>query len=73
MLVPSYKPLEITLIKREKNKMNLRNELKLAPSTIAKISKNEYLHLRVLAQICDYLECPIEEVVELVPLKDHQS
>lgn len=73
MLVPSYKPLEITLIKKDKTKMDFRDDLKISTATIAKISKGEYIHLKILAQICEYLECPIEEVVELIPLENHQS
>lgn len=69
MLVPSYKPLEITLIKRDKTKMNLRDELKISSATVAKISKGEYIHMKIICQICEHLEVPIEEVVELVPLK----
>lgn len=63
MLKPSYKPLEITLIYKDKTKNNLRNDLKLSPSTIAKMSKNEFISLQVIASICEYLECNIEDVI----------
>lgn len=63
-LVPSYKPMEITLIKRDKNKTHLRNELGISPSTLAKMSNGEFVALTVIAQICEYLDCKIEEVVE---------
>lgn len=69
MLVPSYKPLEITLIKRDKNKMDLRNELKISSSTVAKIAKGEYIHLRIIGQLCEYLNCKIEDVVEFVEVE----
>lgn len=64
---PSYKPMEITLIKRDKTRTNLRNDLKIAPSTLAKMTNNEYVALDVIGLICEYLECSIEEVVEFVP------
>lgn len=67
---PSYKPLDITLIKKDLNKTELRNDpLNLAPGTLAKMGKNEYVSLEVIAQICDYLDCRIEEVVEFIPDK----
>lgn len=65
---PSYKPMEITLIKRDKTRTNLRNELGIAPSTLAKMTNNEYVALDVIGLICEYLECSIEEVVEFVPI-----
>jgi putative transcriptional regulator len=67
---PSYKPLEITLIKKDLNKTDLRNDpLNLAPGTLAKMGKNEYVSLEIIAQICDHLDCRIEEVVEFIPDK----
>jgi DNA-binding Xre family transcriptional regulator len=66
-LIPSYKPLEITLIKRDKLRKHLREELGISGTTLAKMSNNEFVSLQILAQICEYLDCRIEEVVEFVP------
>jgi putative transcriptional regulator len=66
MLKPSYKPMEITLIRRDKTKKDLREDLGLSPSTLAKMSRGEYVALSVIARICEYLDCRIEEVVEFV-------
>lgn len=66
MLKPSYKPLDITLIKRDKNKTYLRNALGISPSTLAKMSNHEFVAMSVLAKICENLECKIEEVVEFI-------
>lgn len=63
-LVPSFKPMEITLIRKDKTKTDLRNELGISPSTLAKMSNNEFVALTIVAQICEYLDCNIEEVVE---------
>ncbi|MEK4061695.1 MULTISPECIES: helix-turn-helix domain-containing protein [unclassified Paenibacillus] len=65
-LRPSYKPMEITLIRRDKSKTYLRNTLGLSPATIAKMSNGEYVALSVIARICEDLECRIEEVVEFI-------
>ncbi|QGQ46377.1 helix-turn-helix domain-containing protein [Metabacillus sediminilitoris] len=63
MLKPNYKPLEITLIKRGKTRQDLREELNISGATLAKISKREYISLKTIAQICEYLKCDITEVV----------
>lgn len=73
-LRPSYKPMEITLIKKDKSRNHLRNELGISPSTLAKMTNGDYVALDVIALICEYLNCPIEEVVEFIETeKDHQS
>ncbi|MCY9056030.1 helix-turn-helix domain-containing protein [Bacillus spizizenii] len=71
-LKPSYKPLEITLIKKDKRKIDLRNDLDISSATIAKMSKGEAVSLSVIIKVCEYLECQIHDVVELVEDKDNE-
>jgi putative transcriptional regulator len=66
---PSYKPMEITLIKRDKTRNDLRNELGISPSTLAKMSNGDYVALDVIGLICEYLKCEIHEVVEFIEAK----
>jgi DNA-binding Xre family transcriptional regulator len=63
---PSYKPMEITLIKRDKTRNDLRNDLGISGSTLAKMTAGEYVALDVIGLICEYLDCKIEEVVEFI-------
>jgi putative transcriptional regulator len=72
-LKPSYKPMEITLIKRDKNKSKLREELGLSPSTLAKMSNGEYVALDIIALICEHLDCKIEEVVEFIEVNEETA
>ncbi|MDO8226407.1 helix-turn-helix domain-containing protein [Bacillus cabrialesii] len=72
-LRPSYKPMEITLIKKDKRKIDLRNDLDVSSATLAKMSKGEAVSLSVIIKICEYLECPIQDVVELVEVNDSES
>ncbi|MED4876141.1 helix-turn-helix domain-containing protein, partial [Bacillus subtilis] len=65
-LRPSYKPMEITLIKKDKRKIDLRNDLDVSSATLAKMSRGEAVSLSVIIKICEYLECQIQDVVELV-------
>jgi putative transcriptional regulator len=67
MYKPNYKPLWITLIKKDKIKNDLRNDLGIAGSTIAKMAANQFVAMKVIAQLCEYLECEIQEVVRFEP------
>ncbi|MFC7785663.1 helix-turn-helix domain-containing protein [Rossellomorea sp. GCM10028870] len=62
--------MDITLIKRDKKRSDLRNELGISPSTLAKMSNGEYVALDVIGLICEYLDCNVEEVVEFVKIKN---
>ncbi|MGE7828948.1 helix-turn-helix domain-containing protein [Paenibacillus sp. NPDC093718] len=66
MLVPSYKPLDITLVKQDKLRKHLRDEAGISGTTLAKMSNREFVSLSVIARICEYLDCRIEDVVEFV-------
>lgn len=46
-------------------KTQLREEMGFSTSTLAKMSKNEYVSLEIIDNICQYLECKIEEVIEV--------
>lgn len=67
---PSYKPMDITLIKKDKNRTDLKKDLGISPSTLAKMSNGEYVALDVIALICEYLDCKIDEVVEFIEKKE---
>lgn len=63
----SYNPLWITLIKRGKQKTDLYEITSSA--TVAKMSKNEPVSLRVVEQICLAFNCNIEDAIEILPDK----
>ena len=46
-------------------KTQLREEIGFSTSTLAKMSKDEYISLKVIDNICEFLECRIEEVIEV--------
>ncbi|MCM3786898.1 helix-turn-helix domain-containing protein [Domibacillus indicus] len=72
-IAPSYKPMDITLIKRDKTRTDLRNDLKISPSTLAKMSAGEYVALDVIALICEYLDCDIQDVVEFKKVEQQKD
>ncbi|EKF35063.1 helix-turn-helix domain-containing protein [Bacillus xiamenensis] len=69
-LRPSYKPMEITLIRKDKKKSDLRNDTDISSATLAKMSKGEIVSLGVIIKICEYLECEIHDVVELEEIEE---
>lgn len=60
----SYKPLLKLMIEKEINKTQLTQMLGSSKTTVAKISKNEYVSMEVLDKICTLLNCRIEDVIE---------
>ncbi len=62
----SYKPLWITLIQKDKKKMDLLEIADISRGTLAKLGKDEYVNLKVIDNICKGLECQIEDVVTFV-------
>ena len=48
-------------------KTQLREEMGFSTSTLAKMSKGEYVSLETIDNICQHLECRVEEVIEILP------
>lgn len=65
----SYKPLFKLLLEKDMTKTQLRTEVGFSPSTLAKMSKNEYISLEIIDNICIFLDCKIEEVIEIKKCK----
>ena len=63
----SYKPLLKLLIDKNMTKTQLREQLGISMATLAKISKDEYISMKVLDDICSLLNCKIEDIVEHQP------
>ena len=63
----SYKPLLKLLVDKNMTKTQLREQLGISMATLAKISKNEYISMKVFDDICSLLNCKIEDIVEHQP------
>ena len=63
----SFNPLWKLLIDKRMTKEALRVELGLAPSTMAKMGKGEYVSLEVLHRLCQYFNCQPGDLIEYVP------
>lgn len=61
----SYNKLWKLLIDKNMTKTQLRQQVDIATSTLAKLSKNEQVSMDVLLRICKVLDCDISEVMEI--------
>lgn len=61
----NYKRLWKLLIDKDMTKTELRRQTDIASSTLAKMSRNEYVALEVLVRICNTLDCELSDIVEI--------
>ena len=62
----SYKKLFMLLIERDMKKKDLQEQAGVSSSTMAKLSKGEFVTMEVLVKICTALKVDIGDVVEMV-------
>jgi DNA-binding Xre family transcriptional regulator len=63
----SYKKLWKLLIDREMKKKDLQTAAGISPSSVSKLSKNEYVSMDVLVKVCSALGVDFKDIMELVP------
>lgn len=63
----SYDPLWKKLVDAKLNKSELAEKAGIGRGTITRMGKNEPVGLDVILKICNYLDCGIEDVVEILP------
>ena len=68
----SYNKLFKLLIDRGQKKTEFAKAVGLSSNTLAKLSKNEYISMEMLLKICKYLECTVDEIMDILPDKDEQ-
>lgn len=69
----SYKKLWMLLIEKDMTKADLRKKAEIAPSTLTKLNKNEYIALSILVKICDALDCDFGDIMEIVKKEDNKK
>ena len=69
----SYKKLWKPLIDKDMKKKDLQTSSGISSSSIAKLSKNEYVSMDILVKVCTALNVDISDIVELVPDVDKES
>ena len=57
--------------RKDITKVQLRKDLGIAPGTMSKLNKGEEVAMSVLLRICEYLDCDIGDICEVVrPTKE---
>ena len=64
-MIYSYKPLWKKLIDKDMSKKSLMDCVGISKSTVDKMNKNLPISLRLIAKICEYFDCDIEEIIEI--------
>lgn len=62
----SYKKLWVLLIQKDISKATLRKDVGLSTGTMSKLNKGEDVALTVLMRLCDYLDCDIGDICEVL-------
>lgn len=66
----SYKKLWIMLIEKDISKTAFRQATELSPGTMSKLNKGEEVALSVLLRVCDYLNCDIGDICEVIRIDE---
>lgn len=61
----TFKPLWKLLIDRDMTKEDLRLATGLSPATIAKLGRDGNITTNVLARICEFLNCNVEDIMSV--------
>ena len=63
----SYANLWKLLIDRRIKKTELKAKAKISPGTYAKLNRDQFVSMDVIARICHVLNCRVEDVLEINP------
>lgn len=63
----TYKKLKHLLIERDMKQKDLREGAGLSPHVMRMLSKNEAVTTDTLAKICRFLECSVDDILEVLP------
>ena len=62
----SYKKLWLMLVEKEISQADFRKDLNIASGTMTKMRRNEEVALSILIRICEYLNCNIGDICDVV-------
>ena len=63
----SYKKLWVKLVEQDMKKTELAKKAGISSASVAKLGKGANITTDVLLKICEYLNCDISDIVEVVP------
>ena len=62
----SYKRLWKLLIDKDMRKEDLRLKAGITTTAMAKLGRNETVHMDILLKICNALDCGLDDILEIV-------
>ena len=65
-MAASYKKLWKLLIDKDMKKEDLRKAAGITTTAMAKLGRNETVHMDILLKICKALECDISDIMEII-------
>ena len=65
-MAASYKKLWKLLIDRDMRKEDLRLKAGITTTAMAKLGRNETVHMDILLKICNALDCGLDDILEIV-------
>lgn len=63
----SYKKLLVKLVELDMKKTEFAKKAGISSASVAKLGKGANITTDVLLKICEYLNCDISDIVEVVP------
>lgn len=73
MRLISYNRLFKLMIDKGIKKTELAKMADISQTTLAKLSKNQYVSMDVLIKICNSLDCTFDEIIELVKVDEKDT
>ena len=62
----SYKKLWVMLAENEMSKIEFREKLQIATGTMTKLNKGQEVSMSVLLRICEYFNCNIGDICDVI-------
>lgn len=66
----TYKKMWKLLVDKNMSQADLRKAAHIAPNTMTKLKKDEYVYFDVLSRVCNILDCDYGDIIEYIPDKE---
>ena len=69
----SYKKLWVKLVERDLKKTEFARKAGISSASLAKLGKDANITTDVLLKICEYFDCDISDIVEVIKADDDRA
>ena len=67
----SYEKLWVILNEKKMMKTDLVRAAKISTNAMAKLGRNEDVRVGVMVKICSYVNCKLDDIMDIVPEKEN--